>query len=136
MRGLGTRSVSWIDAERNKLAAVYKEATLNAVVGVNQTIGTIADDVADRFRRRLLEHRPHVGRHRARPPPSIMKELRYGIFPAVHRFKDCYLAVLMLKMTSHPCPSSSSTLPRPSSVASTPTLALTPLLRQSCRTLR
>jgi len=76
MRGLGTRGVSWIDAERNKLAAVYKEATLSAVVGVNQTIDSIADDVADRFRRRLPEHRPHVGRHRARRPPAIMNELR------------------------------------------------------------
>lgn len=102
--GRGTRGVSWIDAERNVLAAVYKEATLNAVVGVDQTIDTFDDDVADRFRRRLPDHMPQVGRRRARSTPAIMKELRYGIFPAVHRFKDCYLAVLKLKMTVHPSP--------------------------------
>jgi len=31
-----------------------------------------------------------------------MKKLRYGINPAVHRFKECYLAVFKLKMTGHP----------------------------------
>jgi len=43
-----------------------------------------------------------VARRRARSTPAIMKKLRYGINPAVHRFKECYLAVFKLKMTGHP----------------------------------
>ena len=102
--GRGTRGVSWIDAERHVLAVVYKKATLNAVVGVDQTIDTFDNYVAYCFRRRLLDHMHQVRRHRARSTPAIMKELRYGIFLAVHGFKDCYLAVLKLKMTGQPSP--------------------------------
>jgi len=86
------------------LADVCQEATLNAVVGVDQTIDNFDDDVADRFRRRLPDRRHQVGRRRACSTSAIMKELRYGIFSAVHRIKDCYLAVPKLKMTGHPSP--------------------------------
>jgi len=100
--GRGTRGVSCTDAERNVLSAVYKEATLNAEMGVDQSLQTFDEDVADRFRRRLPGDMSQVARRRTRSTPAIMKELRYGIFPAVHRFKEGYLAVLKLKMTGHP----------------------------------
>ena len=51
--GRGTRDVSWIEAERNVFATVHKEATLNAEVGVDQSLERFDEDVADRFRRRL-----------------------------------------------------------------------------------
>jgi len=102
--GRGTRGVSWIEAERNVLACVYKEATLNSAVGVDQTLENFDEDVSDRFRRRLPGDMNQVQRRRARSTPAIMKELRYGIFPGVNRFKECYLAVLRLKMTGHPTP--------------------------------
>jgi len=41
-------------------------------------------------------------RRRARSTAAIMKELRYNMFPAVNRFKECYLAVVNLKMTGNP----------------------------------
>jgi len=102
--GRGTCGVSWIDAERNVLEAVFQEATLNALIGVHQTIDTFYDDVADRLRRRLPDNTHQVGRRWARSNPAIMEEPRYGIVPAVQCFKDCYLAVLRLKMTGHPSP--------------------------------
>jgi len=61
------------------LSAVYQQATLNAEVGVDQTLQTFDEDVADRFRRRLPSEMSHVARRRARSTPAIMKELRYGI---------------------------------------------------------
>ena len=73
-------------------------------MGADQTLQTFDEDVADRFRRRLLGHKSQVARQRARWTPAFLKELRYGIFPAVHLFKECYLAVLKLKMTGHPSP--------------------------------
>jgi len=102
--GRGTRGVSWIEAERNVLACVNKEATLNSEVGVDQTLENFDEDVSDRFRRRLPDDMNEVQRRRARSTPAIMKELRYSIFPGVNRFKECHLAVLRLKMTGHPTP--------------------------------
>ena len=84
------------------LACVCNEVTLNSEVGVDQTLETFDKDVADRFRRRLLNDMNQVQRRRARSTPAIMKKLRYGIFPDVNRFKACFLAVLGLKMTGHP----------------------------------
>jgi len=52
--GRGTRGVSWIEAERNVLASVNKEATLNAEVGVDRSLERFDEDVTDRFRRRLI----------------------------------------------------------------------------------
>jgi len=100
--GRGTRGVSWVEAERNVLASVYKEATLNAEVGVDQSLERFDEDVADRFRRRLPADMNQVERRRARSTAAIMKELRYNMFPAINRFKECYLAVVNLKMTGNP----------------------------------
>jgi len=100
--GRGTRGVSWIEAERNVLASVYKEATLNAEVEVDQSLERYDEDVADRFRRRLPAEINQLERRRARSTAAIMKELRYNMFPAVNRFKECYLAVVNLKMTGNP----------------------------------
>jgi len=100
--GRGTRGVSWIEAERNVHASVYKEATLNAEVGVDQSLERSDEDVADRFRRRLTADMNQVERRRARSTAAIMKELRYNMFLAVNRFKECYLAVVKLKMTGNP----------------------------------
>jgi len=102
--GRGTRGVSWIEAERSILACVYREATLNSEVGMDQTLENFDKDVSDRFRRRLPDDMNQVQRRRARSTSAIMKELRYGIFPSIKRFKACYLAVLRLKMTGHPTP--------------------------------
>jgi len=77
---------------------------LNSDAGVDQTLETFDKDVSDRFRRRLPDDMNQVQLRRARSTPAIMKELRYGIFPGVNRFKACYLAVLRLKMTGHPTP--------------------------------
>ena len=71
---------------------------------MDQTLQTFDEIVADRFRRRLPSDMSKVARRRARSTQAIMKELRYGIFPAVHRFKECYLAVLKFKMTGHASP--------------------------------
>jgi len=100
--GRGTSEVSLIEAERNVLASVYKEATLNSEVGVDQTLEKYVEDGSDRFRRLLPEDVNQVQPRRARSTPAIMKELRYGIFPGVNRIKECYLAVLRLTMTGHP----------------------------------
>jgi len=64
--GRGTRGVAWIEAERNVLACVYKQATLNSEVGVDQTLETFDKVVWDRFRRRLPEDMNQVQRRRAR----------------------------------------------------------------------
>jgi len=100
--GRGTRGVSWIEVERNVLACVSKEATLKSEVGVDHTLETFDKVVSDRFRRRLPDDMNQVQRRRARSTSAMIKELRYGIFPGVNRFKACYLAVLRLKMTGHP----------------------------------
>jgi len=102
--GLGrdTGEVSWIEAGRNELSSVYKEATFNSEVGVDQSLETYVEDVSDRFRHRIPEDVNQFQRRRARSTPAIMQELRYGIFSGVNRFKECYLTVLRLKMTSHP----------------------------------
>jgi len=102
--GRGTRGLSWIEAERNVLSCVFKEATLNSEVGVDQTLENFDEDMSDRFRRRLPDDMNQVQRRRARSTPAIMKDLTYGIFPGINRFKECYLAVLRLKMTGHPTP--------------------------------
>ena len=73
-------------------------------MGVNQTLQTFDEDVADRFCHRLPGDMSQVARRRARSTPAIMKELWYGNFTAVYRFKECYLAVLKVKMTGHPSP--------------------------------
>jgi len=100
--GRGARGVSWIEAGRNMLASVYKEATLNAELGMDQSLERFDEDVADCFRRRLPADMNQVERRCARSTAAIMKELRYNMFPAVNRFKECYLAVVNLKMTSNP----------------------------------
>jgi len=70
----------------------------------NQTLENFDEDVSDRSRHRLPEDMNQAQRRRARSTPALMKELRYGIFPGVNRFKECYLAVLRLMMTGHPTP--------------------------------
>ena len=65
---------------------------------MDQTLENFYKDVSDRFRRRLPDDMNQVQRRRARSTSAIMKELRYGIFPSIKRFKACYLAVLRLKI--------------------------------------
>jgi len=91
-----------MEAKRNVLASVYKEATLNTDVGDDQNLELSDGDVSDGLCRRLPADMNQVERRRARSTAAIMKELRYNMFPAVNRLRECYLAVANLKMTGNP----------------------------------
>jgi len=67
---------------------VCKEATLNAEVGVDQSLHHFEDYVADCLRRHLSADMNQVWWLRARSTTAIMKELRYNIFSAVNRIKE------------------------------------------------